>query len=65
MIILPSIKDMIENFMKKDSQVVLKCIPLCANIVQGEEMANDVQKTMTSDLQHCMFAIQLESTFEG
>ena len=45
-IILPAIKDVIENVMKKDSQVVLKCIPLSANTAQRriEEMANYVGK---------------------
>ena len=52
--------------MKKDSQVVLMCLPLSANAVQLniEEMANDVEKTLTSELQHCKVAIQLDkSTF--
>ncbi|XP_023233556.1 zinc finger BED domain-containing protein 5-like [Centruroides sculpturatus] len=65
-IIIPAIKDVIENVMKKDSQLVLKCIPLSANTVQRriEEMADDVERTLTSELQHCKFAIQLdESTF--
>ncbi|XP_023220930.1 SCAN domain-containing protein 3-like [Centruroides sculpturatus] len=67
-IIIPAIKDVIENVMKKDFQLVLKCIPLSANTVQRyiEEMANDVERTLTSELQHCKFAIQLdESTFRS
>lgn len=65
-IILPAIKDVIENVMKTDPQPVLKCIPLSGNTVQRriEEMANDVERTLISELQHCKFAIQLdESTF--
>ena len=52
--------------MKKDSQVVLKCIPLSATTVQRliEEEAMDVEKTMTSEVQQCKFAIPLDkSTF--
>ena len=33
-IILPAIKDMIRNVMKKDSPVVLRCLLLSANTVQ-------------------------------
>ena len=65
-IILLAIKDVIENVMKTDPQPVLKCIPLSGNTVQRriEEMANDVERTLISELQHCKFAIQLdESTF--
>ena len=43
-------------------------ILLSANIAQRRivEMANDVEKTFTSELQQCMLAIQLdESTFES
>jgi len=47
-IIIPAIKDVIENVMKKDSQPVLKCIPLSANTVQRriDEMADDVKKKL-------------------
>ena len=65
-IIIPAIKDVIENVMKKDSQTVLKCIKLSANTVQRriDEMADDWKKTLASELQHCKFSIQLdESTF--
>ena len=45
-IILPAMKDVMENVMKEDCQVVMRCIPLSANTVQRriEEMANDVGK---------------------
>ncbi|XP_076049445.1 zinc finger BED domain-containing protein 5-like [Oratosquilla oratoria] len=65
-IIIPAIKDVIENVMKENSQPVLKCIPLSANAVQRriDEMADDVEKTLTTELQHCMFSIHLnESTY--
>ena len=47
--------------MKKDSPVVLRCLLLSANTVQRhiEEMDNDFEKTMTSELQHYMFTVQL------
>ena len=43
-----------------------KYIPISVNTVQRriEEMANDGGKTLTSELQHCKLAVQLdESTF--
>ncbi|KAF2347510.1 Ribonuclease H-like domain [Trinorchestia longiramus] len=66
-IILPPIKDTIENVMKKDSKQVLKSIPLSARSVQQriEEMAFDVEQTVTSELQHSKFAIQLDESAYG
>ena len=51
---MAAIKDVIKSFMQKDSQVVLKCTSLSAKTVQRciEEMANDAEKTLTSELQH-------------
>ena len=51
-IIIPAIKDVIENVMKKDSQAVLKCIPLSANTVQRriDEIADDVKNSLASEL---------------
>ena len=45
-------KDVIENVMKKDSQVALMCMPLSVNTVQRSivEMDNDVEKNLTSEL---------------
>ena len=56
-------KGMIKNVIKKDSQVVLRCIPLSAQR-RIDEMANNVEETLTSDFQHCRFSIQHdEATF--
>ncbi|KRZ66926.1 Zinc finger MYM-type protein 6 [Trichinella papuae] len=52
--------------MKKDSEPVLKCIPISEKTVQRriDEMASDVEKTSVSELQYCKFSIQLaESAF--
>ncbi|KRZ15985.1 SCAN domain-containing protein 3 [Trichinella zimbabwensis] len=65
-IVIPAIKEVIETVMKKDSEPVLKCIPLSAKTVQRriDEMASDVERTLVSELQHCKFSIQLaESAF--
>ena len=65
-IIVPAIKEVIETVMNKDSSSVLKCLPLSANTVKRriDEMAEDVEKNLISELQHCKFSIQLdESTF--
>ncbi|KRY13214.1 Zinc finger BED domain-containing protein 5 [Trichinella patagoniensis] len=61
-IVIPVIKEVIETVMKKDSEPVLKCIPLSAKTVQRriDEMASDVEKTLVSELQHCKFSIQLD-----
>ena len=67
-IILPLIKDVIENVMKKNSQLVLRYIPLSANTVQRciDEMADDEERTFTSEHQHLKFSIQLyKITFSG
>jgi len=62
--IVPAIKDAVENVLKKDSQDVLKCLPLSATTVQRRIMADDVENTLTSELQRPKFSIQLdESTF--
>ncbi|KRZ51796.1 Zinc finger BED domain-containing protein 5 [Trichinella nativa] len=47
-IVIPVIKELIETVMKKDSEPVLKCIPLSAKTVQRciDEMASDVEKTL-------------------
>ena len=64
-IILPAVKDVIQNVMKKDSQVVVECMPLSANTVQrhNEEMDNDVGKTLTYVLQQGKLAIQLDKFY--
>ncbi|KRZ00221.1 hypothetical protein T11_618 [Trichinella zimbabwensis] len=43
-IVIPAVKEVIETVMKKDSEPVLKCIPLSAKTVQRriDEMASDV-----------------------
>ncbi|KRZ66163.1 Uncharacterized protein T10_5120 [Trichinella papuae] len=66
-IIIPAIKEVIETVMKKDSEPVLKCIPLTAKTVQRriDEMASDVEKTLMSELQHCKFSIQLDESAFG
>ena len=51
--------------MKKDSQLVLRYIPLRANTERVDEMDNDMERILTSEIQHCKFSIQLnESTFD-
>ncbi|KRZ00565.1 Zinc finger BED domain-containing protein 5 [Trichinella zimbabwensis] len=65
-IIIPAIKEVIETVMKKDSEPVLKCIPISEKTVRRRigEMASDVEKTLVSELQNCKFSIQLaESAF--
>lgn len=60
---IPAIKDVIENVLKKDSQAVLKCIPLSVNTIQRriDEVADG---TLASEFQYCKFSIQLnKSTF--
>lgn len=75
-IILPAIKDVTENVMKKDSQLVLKCTPLSANTVQWciEEMANDVMhqlwQVVTEDFvsfsrKRCLLYVQFTVSYTG
>ncbi|KAL1243881.1 Zinc finger MYM-type protein [Trichinella spiralis] len=66
-IVIPAIKEEIETVMKKDSEPVLKCIPLSAKTVQRriDEMASDVEKTLVFELQHCKFSIQLDESAFG
>ncbi|KRX34992.1 Zinc finger BED domain-containing protein 5 [Trichinella murrelli] len=66
-IVIPAIKEVIETVMKKDSEPVLKCIPLSAKAVQRriDEMASDVEKTLVLELQHCKFSIQLDESAFG
>ncbi|KAL1227120.1 Zinc finger MYM-type protein [Trichinella pseudospiralis] len=51
----------------KDSEPVLKCIPLSAKAVQRriDEMASDVKKMLVSELQHSKFFIQLDESAFG
>lgn len=66
--IIPAIKDVIENVMKKGFKLVLKCTLLSANTVKRciQDMADDMKRTLTSEIQHCKFAIHLdESTFSS
>lgn len=60
---MPAIKSVIKNVLKKDHQQALKCILLNANTVQWgiEEVDNNVERALTSELQHCKFAVQLYS----
>ncbi|KRZ66133.1 SCAN domain-containing protein 3 [Trichinella papuae] len=53
-IVIPAIKEVIETVMKKDSEPVLKCIPLSAMTVQRriDEMASDVN-TMSPREYYC------------
>ncbi|XP_064116945.1 zinc finger BED domain-containing protein 5-like [Macrobrachium nipponense] len=65
-IIVPSIKEVIDNLMNKDSSSVLKCLSLSSNAVRQciDEMAADVEKSLISELQSSRFSIQLDqSTF--
>lgn len=65
-IIIPAIKEVIETVMKKDSHTVLKNLPLSNNTVQRriDEMADDVEKTLASELRDSKLSLQLdESTF--
>ena len=65
-IIMPAIKNVVEMVMKQDSERILKCVSLSARTVswQIDEMSDDVEKTLGSELQHSKFSIQLdESTF--
>ncbi|KRX25624.1 SCAN domain-containing protein 3 [Trichinella nelsoni] len=66
-IVIPAIKEVIETVMKKDSEPVLKCIPLSATRVQRriDEMASDVEKILVSELQHSKFSIQLDESAFG
>ncbi|KRY25093.1 Uncharacterized protein T03_14031, partial [Trichinella britovi] len=66
-IVIPAIKEVIETVMKKDSEPVLKCIPLSAKTVQRriDEMASDVEKILVSELQHSKFSIQLDESAFG
>ncbi|KRZ88153.1 Zinc finger BED domain-containing protein 5 [Trichinella sp. T8] len=66
-IVIPVIKELIETVMKKDSERVLKCIPLSAKTVQRriDEMASDVEKILVSELQHSKFSIQLDELAFG
>ena len=45
---------MIENVIKKDSQLVIKCLSVNANTVQQwvDEMVDDEERTLVSELQH-------------
>ncbi|OUC40838.1 hypothetical protein D917_03783 [Trichinella nativa] len=56
-----------EGGLKKDSEPVLKCIPLSAKTVQRciDEMASDVEKILVSELQHSKFSIQLDESAFG
>lgn len=66
-IILPAIKDVIEDVMKKDSANVLKSLPLSANSVKRriDEMAEEVENTVVSELKNCKFSIQLDESVFG
>ncbi|KRX40686.1 Protein ZBED8 [Trichinella murrelli] len=66
-IVIPVIKELIETVMKKDSERVLKCIPLSAKTVhrRNDEMASDVEKILVSELQHSKFSIQLDESAFG
>ncbi|KRX69404.1 SCAN domain-containing protein 3 [Trichinella sp. T6] len=66
-IVIPAIEEVIETVMKKDSEPVLKCIPLSAKAVQRriDEMASDVEKILVSELQHSKFSIQLDESAFG
>ena len=63
---MPAIKNVVEMVMKQDSERILKCVSLSARTVSRriDEMSDDVEKTLGSELQHSKFSIQLdESTF--
>ncbi|XP_023226163.1 SCAN domain-containing protein 3-like [Centruroides sculpturatus] len=66
-IVVPAIKDVIENVMKKDSVDVLKCLPLSASSVKRriDEMAENVENIVVSELKNCKFSIQLDESVFG
>lgn len=66
-IILPAIKDVIENVMKKDSLNVLKSLPLSAQSVKRhiDEMAEEIENIVVSELKNCKFSIQLDESVFG
>lgn len=66
-IVIPAIKDVIEEVMKKDSSKVLKSLPLSAKSVKKriDEMAEEVENTVVSELKHCKFSIQLDESVFG
>ncbi|XP_068200436.1 zinc finger BED domain-containing protein 5-like [Palaemon carinicauda] len=66
-IIVPSVKEIIDNVMNKDSSSVLKGLHLTSDAVQKniDEMAVDVEKTLVSELQHSRFSIQFDESMCG
>ena len=60
--IIPAIKDVIENVMKENLQPILKCMSLRKNTGQRhiDVMADDVERMLTPELRHCMFSIKLD-----
>ena len=66
-IVLPAIKDVIEDVMKKDSVNVLKSLPLSANSVKRriDEMAEDIEHMVVSELKNSKFSIQLDESVFG
>ncbi|XP_071036604.1 zinc finger BED domain-containing protein 5-like [Parasteatoda tepidariorum] len=66
-IVMPTIKDVIEDVMKKDSVNVLKSLPLSANSVKRriDEMAEEIENTVVSELKNCKFSIQLDESVFG
>jgi len=53
--------------MKKDSTNVLKSLPLSANSVKRriDEMAEEIENTVVSELKNCKFSIQLDESVFG
>ena len=63
-IIIPAIKNVFEMVPKQDSGHMLKCISLSARTVSRriDEMSNDVENTLGSELQHSIFSIKLDDS---